>query len=144
MRVRFDTYHINLVHSYFPPYSNTYSSPEDVQFICDLRGPTLLIGDLSAHHPYLGDPLGTFNQRGEVISNLLLNTDFQILNDASPTRIDDRKGSLSRLDLVLGNVSLQRFSSSFSLGEDVGNDHLPIEVTLKVDVPPRPNFEQVT
>jgi len=141
VRVKFPRRHINIVHAYFPPYHHDSTpSLEDLDFISNLHGPTLLIGDLNAHHPDLGDPPNYTNQRGEAISDFLLNSHFQILNDDSHTYHNDRTGASSRLDLAIGNLALLDLFPSFSQGADLGSDHLPIHVTLDIRAPSRSNF----
>lgn len=143
VRISFPMRHINIVAAYFPPHDGAFPSPRDLDFISHLHGPTLLIGDLNAHHRDLDVSPGKSNHRGTAVSDFLLHTDFLILNDDSCTYYNDSTGASSRLDLAIGNLALQNLSPSFSLGVDIGSDHSPIIITLQIDAPSRIKSEKV-
>jgi exonuclease III len=91
---------------------------------------TIFMGDFNAHHPDITDLCETTNIRGQQLSDIIRTTQLQIINkDGAPTRIH-WNGTSSLLDLIITNTQTSRFISEFSIGDDVGSDHLPVHLHL--------------
>ena len=136
VKIKLKTLTLTLFHAYFPPSLPPSSS--DLDYINQVSGPTLFIGDLNAHSPDLS--FRTFsNETGRLLSNFIASSSFSILNDSSPTHHCSTPGLSYRLDLALGNAQFLPLFQDFTIGEDLGSDHMPILISCSFSHP-RPNI----
>jgi exonuclease III len=98
----------------------------------------IFMGDFNAHHPCITDLCTTPNSRGREIYDAIQRFPLQIINkDGAPTRMDPRDGHLSLLDLIITTNQTFQFISDFSVGDDIGSDHLPVHLNLADSTKPR-------
>jgi hypothetical protein len=143
VKIRFPSASLTIFHAYLPPASPP--SPADLDFINEYRGPSLFIGDFNAHAPELSFCDNT-NETGRILCDFIASSCFSILNDDSPTHSCFAHGNPYRIDLALGNARFLPFFQDFSIGEDIGSDHVPIIVKcnfshLPPSVPSNPRFD---
>jgi len=113
IKVRFPLTTLSIYHAYFPPSSPPDLS--DLDFINEIRGPALLLGDLNAHAPELSFRKDS-NETGRILRDFIASSDFSILNDDSPTHHCPSLGNSYRIDLALGNARFLPFFHTFSIG----------------------------
>ncbi len=90
-------------------------------------------GDLNAHSP-LWDELQPADRRGELVEDWLLSQNAIILNDGTPTCVNRGAGGLNKPDItVISNA--WSTGAEWTVGEDLGSDHLPITTTIRCEVP---------
>lgn len=92
----------------------------------------ILVGDLNSPHTAFGSSYT--HQRGETLLDFLLSYNLFLFNSEEPTFYHRATGNPNILDLAIGTTNLANHGS-FSIGEDVGSDHLPIVINigLKID-----------
>ncbi|ORD93096.1 RTJK, partial [Enterospora canceri] len=139
-RVKFNGTYLAICSLYLP--SNTPIADDDLKSLFhQLPGNKLVLGDFNAHHQQWGSERSS--ARGEQIVNILLQTNLCLLNNGCATRVDDRTGNATAIDLSLASPNM--FSDfSWEVSDDAhGSDHLPICISYSRDVasiPPPPKF----
>ncbi|XP_017776638.1 PREDICTED: RNA-directed DNA polymerase from mobile element jockey-like, partial [Nicrophorus vespilloides] len=127
---------IEIVAVYIPPdvYFNRGSWD---RLIGTLNPPFILAGDFNAHHTYWGH--NGDNRNGRELAYTMDKHNLVIINDMRPTRIAFPRTSL--LDLVLVSADLVTSSSSRTLDDSLGSDHLPVlsNVSLGPHQTPEPS-----
>ena len=134
VKVRFKTASLTIFHAYFPPLLPPSTS--DLEFINVIRGPSLFLGDFNAHSRDLSFCADS-NETGRIMTDFIASSSFTILNN-TPTHHCPNRGNSYRIDLALGNAQFLPFFHDFSIGEDVGSDHVPIIVTCNFSHHPPP------
>jgi endonuclease/exonuclease/phosphatase family metal-dependent hydrolase len=84
----------------------------------------IVLGDLNAHSP-LWDRLQPSDNRGEAIEGWMMEKDFAVVNDGTPTRVNRGTGRGSAPDVSLVHQS-QVDKVGWGCLECLGSDHLPI------------------
>ncbi len=95
--------------------------------------PDLPGGDLKAHSP-LWDTNQTSDARGEQLEDWVIAHSASVLNDGTATLLNRATGGLSSPDLSLAHPSLAD-KGEWTVGEDLGCDHLPITLELRCQTP---------
>ena len=90
----------------------------------ELDGSKVILGDFNAHHLQWGGQ--SVNNRGEQIVNILMNTNLCLLNDGSATRVDDRTGTASAIDLSITSSDIFSDFAWEVIDDSDGSDHLPV------------------
>ena len=102
---------------------------------------TVILGDFNAHHCVWGSQ--RTDVRGRHMMEFIDGSDLVYLNDGSPTRVDDRTGDLSCIDLSLVSSNLATRFKWATYDDTLGSDHFPILSTYSCDVvrtPSTPKF----
>ena len=134
-RVRFNNTYLAICSLYLPP--NTPIVDDDItSLISQLPGNRLVLGDFNAHHQQWGSERSSV--RGEQIVDIMLQTNLCLLNDGSATRVDDRTGNASAIDLSLLSPAILPDFSWEVIDDSHGSDHLPICISYSRDIPPTP------
>ena len=134
-RVRFNNTYLAICSLYFPP--NAPIVDDDItSLISQLPGNRLVLGDFNAHHQQWGSERSSV--RGEQIVDIMLQTNLCLLNDGSATRVDDRTGNASAIDLSLLSPAILPDFSWEVIDDSHGSDHLPICISYSRDIPPTP------
>lgn len=92
----------------------------------------IIAGDINAHNALWNDGNNN-NSRGNLIADIITNSNFTILNDGSHTFemfYNDRLYR-SALDITLCSSDLAVIANWERIDEFIGSDHLPIITTLK-------------
>ena len=102
---------------------------------------SVILGDFNAHHCVWGSQRS--DGRGRQMMDFIAGSDLVILNDGSPTRVDDGTGDVSSIDLSLVSSNLATRFSWATYDDTLGSDHLPIVLSLSCDfvrTPSTPKF----
>ena len=121
---------VNLINMYIPPEIRI--EKQTLETIWNLiPNPKLILGDLNAQHPTWGSSIN--NRNGNLINNLIADSNFVILNNGSPTRLTPPNQNISAPDLTFGSPQLA-LKSSWTVIQDCGNsDHFPILIEIGVN-----------
>ncbi len=74
------------------------------------------------------------DQRGERVENLFLYQNARILNDGIATCVNWGTGGLSTPDITAVSNAWST-GTEWTVGEDLGSDHLPITTTIRCEAP---------
>ena len=72
-----------------------------------------------------------------MLKNIQKQFNLIYLNNDEHTHMDRAKGSTDILDMAFISPNLAKHDILFQIGDDLGSDHLPIEIS--VDIPPHRN-----
>ena len=103
------------------------------------------INNLSADVMFVGDfnsKLESFGCAHKSPSGLLKiiqkQLNFIYLNNGEHTHMDRAKGTTDILDMTFVSPNLAKHNIQFQIGEDLGSNHLPIEISTDTSPPPPP------
>ena len=97
-----------------------------------------ILMDFNCHHPFW-DSRGTSDHRGEEVFDWVVSSDLLPLNDPdTPTLLHHSSGSRSSPDISFVPSTLA-FSCSWEVLQDLGSDHLPILLSIRLSPVFRPN-----
>ena len=91
---------------------------------------TLILGDINAHHSVWYS--SSTDTRGTLLENMISGSNFGILNWDSPTMIPGNANPSSP-DISLASASLIT-STNWQTKTNLGSDHLPILISLQMDL----------
>ncbi len=94
---------------------------------------TFLGGDLNAHSP-LWDTNQPSDARGGQLEEWVIAHSASSLNDGTAMLLKRATGGLSSPDVSLAHPSLAD-KAQWTVGEDLGSDHLPITIELRCQTP---------
>ena len=77
------------------------------------------------------------NTSGPMLQNIQNQLNLIYLNNDKHTHMDRAKGSTDILDMAFISPNLAKHDIQFQIGDDLGSDHLPIEISI--DTPPHRN-----
>ena len=77
------------------------------------------------------------NASGPILKNFQTQLNLIYLNNDEHTHMDISKGSTDLLDMAFISPNLAKHDIQFQIGDDLGSDHLPNEVSI--DAPPHRN-----
>ena len=122
-RVRFNDTYLAICSLYLPP--NTSIVDDDtISLISQIPGNRLVLGEFNVHHQQWGSERSSV--RGEQIFDIMLQTNLCLLNDGSATRVDDRTGNASVIDLSLLSPGILLDFYCEVIDDSHGSAHLPI------------------
>jgi hypothetical protein len=108
-----------------------YLSPSLQWTLSDLIGlydqlphPVIFCGDFNAHSPVWGPQ--RLDAKGQIIEDLLTQTNLVLLNNGATTYIHPATGSQTAIDLMLCDTALALDFKWSILPDRHGSDHLPI------------------
>ena len=84
------------------------------------------------------------NPSGPMLKNIHKQLDLIYLNNDEHTHMDRAKGSTDVLDMAFISPNLAKHDIQFQLGDDLGSDHLPIEISIDTLPPHRNTFTNHT
>lgn len=90
----------------------------------------IITGDFNAHNTLWGSK--TSNKTGKIVENWIEENELVIMNDDTPTRIDDITGKLTNIDLTLSSQLLAHKLLWYVWDDTLGSDHFPIIITFDV------------
>ena len=113
---------------------NIYITPNEVistqtinNLIAQLPSPFLIVGDFNARSPVWGDY--ERNEHGQIIADVLANSNVCILNDGSGTHLHKQTNSMTCVDLTLASPEVT--DMQWQADQDLhGSDHFPRYVTV--------------
>ena len=74
-----------------------------------------------------------------MLKNIQKQLNLIYLNSDELTHMDRAKGSTDILDMAFISPNLAKHDIQFQIGDDLGSDHLPIEISISIDTPPHRN-----
>ena len=77
------------------------------------------------------------NTSGPMLKNIQKQLNLIYLNNDEHTHMDRANGSTDLLDMAFVTPNLAKHDIQFQIGDDLGSDHLPIEISI--DAPPHRN-----
>ena len=117
---------------YRPPIRSSEEDRRTDFFALD-RFPTregvIVLGDINGRHPLWDTGCTEPDRIGQLVEDWLLTSRWEILNSGEPTRAGYGEGALTCPDVALCHRSTAA-RCSWSVGADLGSDHLPMEVRL--------------
>ena len=93
---------------------------------------TLILGDFNAHNDHSSWYSSSTDSRGTMLESMVSGSNFGILNRDSPTRLPGNANPSSP-DVSLASASLI-ISTNWQTKTNLGSDHLPILISLQMDV----------
>ena len=82
------------------------------------------------------------NSSGPMLKNIQSHPHLTYLNKDEHTHLDRAKGSTDILDMAFISPNLTKHDIQFLIGDDLGSDHLPIEISI--DAQPHRNTHTLT
>ena len=80
------------------------------------------------------------NPSGPMLKNIQKQLNLIYLNSEEHTHMDRAKGSTDILDMAFISPNLAKHDIQFQIGDDLGSDHLPIEISIDTPPPPPPHI----
>ena len=77
------------------------------------------------------------NTSGPMLKNIQNQLNLIYLNTDEHTYLDRYTGNTDILDMAFSSLNLSKHDIQFLIGDDLGSDHLPIEIAI--DTPPHRN-----
>ena len=77
------------------------------------------------------------NTSGPMLKNIQKQPNLIYLNNDEHTHMDRSTGNTDLLDMAFTSPNLAKHDIQFQIGDDLGSDHLPIEISI--DAPPHRN-----
>ena len=105
------------------------------QTINNLSENVIFVGDFNSKLESFG--CAKRNTSGPMLQNIQNQLNLIYLNNDGHTHMDRAKGSTDILDMAFISPNLAKHDIQFQIGEDLGSDHLPIEISI--DTPPHRN-----
>ena len=78
------------------------------------------------------------NTSGPMLQNIQNQLNLIYLNSDEHTHMDRANGSTDILDMAFISPKLAKHDIQFQIGDDLGSDHLPIEISIDPPPPPPP------
>ena len=104
------------------------------QTINNLFDNVMFIGDFNSKLESFG--CAKKNASGQMLQNIQKQLNLIYLNNDEHTHMDRANGSTDILDTAFISPNLAKHDIQFQTGDDLGSDHLPIEISI--DPPPSP------
>ena len=88
----------------------------------------MFVADLNSNFESFG--CAKKNASGPMLTNVQKQLNFIYLNNDEHTHMDRANGSTDLLDMAFVSQYLAKHDIQFQTGNDLGSDHLPIEVSI--------------
>lgn len=89
---------------------------------------TIFMGDFNAKNPLWN--CNSTNREGQILEDVLMETDLFIGNNDTTSRLGDERSSSSNIDLFITSMNIIGKSQYRSTGEQWGSDHFVLEMKL--------------
>ena len=96
--------------------------------INNLSDNVMFVGDFNSKLEAFG--CAKKNSSGPVLKNIQSHLNLTYLNSDEHTHLDRAKGSTDILDMAFISPNLTKHDIQFLIGDDLGSDHLPIEISI--------------
>ena len=104
--------------------------------INNLSDNVMFVGDFNSKLEAFG--CAKKNTSGPMLKNIQSQLNLIYLNTAEHTHLDKRTGNTDILDMAFISQNLSKHDIQFLIGDDLGSDHLPIEIAI--DAQPHRNI----
>ena len=105
--------------------------------IKNLPDNVMFVGDFNSKLQAFG--CAKKNTSGPMLQNIQNQLNLIYLNTDEHTHLDRSKGNTDILDMAFSSLNLSKHDIQFLIGDDLGSDHLPIEIAI--DTPPHRNTQ---
>ena len=105
------------------------------QHINNLSNNVMFVGDFNSKLESFG--CAKKNISGHMLKSIQKQLNLIYLNNNEHTHMDRANGSTDLLDMAFVSPNLAKHNIQFQIGDDLGIDHLPIEISI--DAPPQRN-----
>ena len=102
--------------------------------INNLSDNVMFVGDFNSKLEAFG--CAKKNTSGPMLQNIQSQLNLIYLNTDEHTHLDKRTGNTDTLDMAFISSNLSKHDIQFLIGDDLGSDHLPIEIAIDAQ-PPR-------
>ena len=106
------------------------------QSINNLSTDVMFVGDFNSKLESFG--CARKNPSGSMLKNIKRKLNLIYLNNDEHTHMDRAKGSTDIVDMAFISPNLEKHDIQFQTGDDLGSDHLPIEISIDTPPPPPP------
>ena len=96
--------------------------------INNLSDNVMFVGDFSSKLEAFGS--AKKNSSGPMLKNIQSHLNLTYLNNDEHTHLDRAKGSTDILDMAFISPNLTKHDIQFLIGDDLGSNHLPIEISI--------------
>ena len=103
--------------------------------IKNLSDNVMFVGDFNSKLEAFG--CANKNTSGPMLQNIQNQLNLIYLNTDEHTHLDRSTGNTDILDMAFASLNLSKHDIQFLIGDDLGSDHLPIEIAI--DTPPHRN-----
>ena len=114
---------------------NGNPNPSLFQTINNLSDNVMFVGDFSSKLESFG--CAKKNTSGPLLKNIQKQLNLIYLINDEHMHMDRANGSTDLLDMTFISPNLAEHDIQFQIGDDLGSDHLPIEISI--DAPPHRN-----
>ena len=115
---------------YIHPNCKTEKLERIKNIVSELKGRTIISGDLNAHHPTWSKGKG--NNLGKKVNEIFNELNFSNKNDPKDTtHFNAKTKEANSPDTVWINNENTKEMSKTEIGEDLGSDHLPLINKIK-------------
>ena len=97
----------------------------------------MFVGDFNSKIESFGCAKG--NTSGPMLQNIQNQLNLIYLNNDEHTHMDRVNGCTDILDMAFISPNLPKHDIQFQVGDDLGSDHLPIEISIDTPPPPPPH-----
>ena len=108
------------------------------QSISNLSTDVMFVGDFNSKLESFG--CARKIRSGPMLKNIQKQLNLIHLNNDEHTHKDRAKGSTDILDMAFISPNLAKHDIKFQTGDDMGSDHLPIEISIDPPPPPPPDI----
>ena len=108
------------------------------QTINNLSDNVMFVGDFNSKLESFG--CAKKNTSGPMLQNIQNQLNLIYLNSDEHTHMDRANGSTDIPDMAFISQNLAKHDIQFQIGDDLGSDHLPIEISIDTPPPPPPPF----
>lgn len=122
---------------YLPPHEQLTHHDLNA-FIDQLPQPYIICTDANSRHFLWG--ADRCDSRGNVWERVVQQHGLRILNDGSPTHLDEYTGLWSHIDLTLTSSDVGQFMQWHTDTDLYSSDHLPIYIDYDIHVPTSPQY----
>ena len=106
------------------------------QTINNLSDNVMFVGDFNSKLESFG--CAKKNTSGPMLQNIQNQLNLIYLNSDEHTHMDRANGSTDILDMAFISPNFTKHDIQFQIGDDLGSDHLPIEISIDTPPPPPP------
>ena len=106
--------------------------------IKNLSDNVMFVGDFNSKLEAFG--CAKKNTSGPMLQNIQNQLNLIYLNTDEHTHLDRYTGNTDILDMAFSSLNLSKHDIQFLIGDDLGSDHLPIEIAI--DTPPHRNTDR--
>lgn len=126
-------YNLTVVSMYFPHTAKEHDIIDALNnFLQISEPPYIFAGDVNASHEAWGSSKST--KRGRMLLSWVVKNQMIVLNDGSPTCINEARGSLSAIDITIASHNLAS-KVTWEVAEDsMGSDHIPITLNTNMSL----------